>query len=140
LTKIISNIVNTHGRLDGLVLNAAVLEPLGRIADTQIPLDAWKAHFDINVFSLIAAIRPSIAALRASNGRVVFVSSGNSVGNALAFGPYNASKASMNSICRYSSFFLFIWFSDKAVIIELWLQRSPILLVWLSVLEWLTRQ
>lgn len=100
LTKTISGIVDTHGRLDGLVLNAAVLEPLGRIADTRITLDAWKAHFDINVFSLVTAIRPSIAALRASKGRIIFISSGSSVGNTPANGPYNAAKAAMNSICR----------------------------------------
>jgi len=100
LTKTISTIVDTHGRLDGLVLNAAVLEPLGRIADTRISLDAWKGLFDINVFSLITAIRSSITALRASKGRIIFVSSGNAVGNTQACAPYNASKASMNSICR----------------------------------------
>lgn len=102
LSKVISQVLETHKRLDGLVLNAGVLEPIGRISDSNIPLDAWKTHFDINFFSLVPAIRASIVALRASKGRVVFVSSGSAIGSTATWGPYNAAKAAMNSLCRYS--------------------------------------
>jgi len=100
VSKVISQVLETHKRLDGLVLNAAVLEPLGRISDSSIPLDAWKTHFDINFFSLVPAIRISIVALRASKGRIIFVSSGSAVGATATWGPYNAAKAAMNSLCR----------------------------------------
>jgi len=99
-TTTISTILESHKRLDGIVLNAAVIEPLGRIADTQIPLDAWKFHFDVNFFSLVSAIRSSIVALRASKGKIIFISSGSAEGNITACAPYNAGKAAMNSLCR----------------------------------------
>jgi NAD(P)-dependent dehydrogenase (short-subunit alcohol dehydrogenase family) len=100
LSATISSILENRKRLDGLVLNAAVLEPQGRISDATIGLDSWKTHFDINFFSLISAIRSTIPALRLSKGKIIFVSSSSAVGNITAWGPYNASKAAMNSLCR----------------------------------------
>ena len=100
LIDVILTVIKTHNRLDGLVLNAGVLEPLGPIADESVPLAAWKSHFDVNFFSLIPALRASLPALRAAQGRVVFVSSGASVGGLAGWGPYNASKAALNSLCR----------------------------------------
>ncbi|KZT12488.1 NAD(P)-binding protein [Laetiporus sulphureus 93-53] len=94
--------LNTYGHIDGLVLNAGVLAPLGRIAADDIPLDAWQSHFNVNLFSLITAIRATLPALRKSElgGRIVFVSSGSAVKGTPTMGPYNASKAAMNSLCR----------------------------------------
>lgn len=100
LTDVISTFIKTHNRLDGLVLNAGVLEPLGPIDDDTVSLDAWKSHFDVNFFSLIPALRASLSALRSAQGRIVFVSSGAAVGGVAGWGPYNASKAALNSLCR----------------------------------------
>ncbi|KIN92640.1 hypothetical protein M404DRAFT_1009447 [Pisolithus tinctorius Marx 270] len=36
---------------DSLVLNASTLEPTGRIGDPSVSLDAWRRHFDVNVFA-----------------------------------------------------------------------------------------
>ncbi|KAI0081735.1 short-chain dehydrogenase [Panus rudis PR-1116 ss-1] len=102
LTEAIGLAVKTYTHIDGLILNAGVLEPMGRIGDTSISLDEWKSHFDVNFFSLITALRAALPALRQSEvgGRVVFVSSGAAVGGTAGWGPYNASKAAMNSLCR----------------------------------------
>lgn len=100
LTGVISAFVKAHGQLDGLVLNAGVLEPLGPIADENVPLALWKSHFDVNFFSLIPALRASLPPLRSAQGKVVFVSSGAAVGGMAGWGPYNASKAALNSLCR----------------------------------------
>jgi len=100
LTDVFSSFIKTHNRLDGLVLNAGVLEPLGPIADDTISLAAWKSHFDVNFFSLIPALRTSLPALRLTQGTVVFVSSGAAVGGLAGWGPYSASKAALNSLCR----------------------------------------
>ncbi|KAI9063281.1 short-chain dehydrogenase [Trametes sanguinea] len=91
-----------YKRIDGLILNAGVLEPLGKIASEDISIDQWKQHFDVNFFSLITAIRATIPELRKSpsGGRIVFVSSGAATGNTPTWGPYNAGKAAMNSLCR----------------------------------------
>ncbi|KAJ6598986.1 hypothetical protein DFH09DRAFT_1129745 [Mycena vulgaris] len=87
--------------IDALILNAATLEPLCRIAD-DAPLQQWKTHFDINFFSLVTALKLALPALRKSQlgGRVVFVSSGAATKGTAGWGPYNASKAAMNSLCR----------------------------------------
>ena len=100
LTGAISTFIKAYGQLDGLVLNAGMLEPLSPIADENVPLAGWKSHFDVNFFSLIPALRASLPALRSAQGRVVFVSSGASVGGMAGWGPYNASKAALNSLCR----------------------------------------
>lgn len=102
LARAISQAEQHFGHIDGLILNAAVLEPLCRIGDSTA-LSAWKTHFDVNFFSLITAIRSALPALRRSDigGRIVFVSSGSAVKGTAGWGPYNASKAAMNSLCRY---------------------------------------
>ncbi|KAH8105882.1 short-chain dehydrogenase [Cristinia sonorae] len=88
--------------IDGLILNAGVLNPLGKVTSPDVSIDDWKSHFDVNFFSLVAALRATLPALRESSlgGRVVFVSSGAAVSNISGWGPYNAGKAAMNSLCR----------------------------------------
>ncbi|KAF9305510.1 hypothetical protein BGZ91_008741, partial [Linnemannia elongata] len=63
-----------NGRLDGLVLNAGILEPLAPIANTNVK--DWKHNFDVNFFSIITLVQHALPALRESKGRVIFVSSG----------------------------------------------------------------
>ncbi|KAK0468263.1 uncharacterized protein EV420DRAFT_454154 [Desarmillaria tabescens] len=101
LVQAISQAEQRFSHIDGFILNAAVVEPMCRIGDST-PLSAWKAHFDVNFFSLITAVRSALPALRRSDvgGRIVFVSSGSAVKGTVGWGPYNASKAAMNSLCR----------------------------------------
>ncbi|KAK0242674.1 hypothetical protein EDD85DRAFT_760980 [Armillaria nabsnona] len=101
LARAVSQAEQHFSYIDGLILNAAVLEPLCHIGDSTA-LSAWKTHFDVNFFSLITAIRSALPALRRSDigGRIVFVSSGSAVKGTAGWGPYNASKAAMNSLCR----------------------------------------
>ena len=90
--------------LDGLILNAGTLQPLARIGEPSVPLDAWKNHFDVNFFSLVSALKVALPALRTSpnTGRVIFISSGAATGQTPGWAPYNAAKAAMNSLARYS--------------------------------------
>ncbi|TFK75839.1 NAD(P)-binding protein [Pluteus cervinus] len=101
LTKAISLGVEKFHHLDGLVLNAGTLDPLGTIGNTT-PVDEWKHHFDVNFFSLVTALKAALPDLRKSEfgGKVVFVSSGAAVKGVAGWGPYNASKAAMNSLAR----------------------------------------
>jgi len=101
-TAAIQSVPAKHGHLDGLILNAGTLEPLTRVASADTPLDAWRTHFEVNVYSLITALKAAVPPLRDSpkGGRVVFVSSGAAVGGTTGWGPYNASKAAMNSLNR----------------------------------------
>ncbi|CAE6435568.1 unnamed protein product [Rhizoctonia solani] len=88
------------GRLDGLILNAGTLDPLGRIDSPESNVEGWKSMFDINFFSLLYLIKAGLPLLRESHGRVIFVSSGAATGGIAGWGPYNASKAAMNSLAR----------------------------------------
>jgi NAD(P)-dependent dehydrogenase (short-subunit alcohol dehydrogenase family) len=88
--------------LDGLVLNAGTLDPLARISNSTITLDAWKHHFDVNFFSLVSALQVALPALRSNpnTGRVIFISSGAATGGTAGWAAYNAGKAAMNSLAR----------------------------------------
>ncbi|KAG8716144.1 hypothetical protein FRC11_008625 [Ceratobasidium sp. 423] len=88
------------GRLDGLILNAGVLEPIGRIGSSELSVEDWKSVFDVNFFALLPLIKVGLPLLRESHGRVIFVSSGAATGGIAGWGPYNASKAAMNSLTR----------------------------------------
>ena len=102
-TTAIQSVPAKYGRLDALVLNAGVLDPMTRITSTDTSLDAWRTHFEINVYSLVTALKAAAPSLRVSpnGGKVIFVSSGAAVGGIAGWGPYNASKAAMNSLNRY---------------------------------------
>jgi len=91
----------TFGNIDGIILNAAKLEPLCRIGD-ETPLSAWKDHFDVNFFSLVVGVKAALPSLRKSElgGRIVMISSGAAVKGSPGWAPYAASKAAMNSLCR----------------------------------------
>ncbi|KAF7308378.1 Short-chain dehydrogenase/reductase family protein [Mycena chlorophos] len=103
IASAVSQTLERFTTLDALVLNAATLDPLTRIGDADAgSVDNWKKHFDVNFFSLVDSLQAALPALRDSplGGRVVFVSSGAAVKGTPGWGPYNASKAAMNSLCR----------------------------------------
>ncbi|KAF9917819.1 hypothetical protein FBU30_000509 [Linnemannia zychae] len=81
------------GRLDGLILNAGILEPLAPIAESSVK--DWKHNFDVNFFSIITLVQHALPALRESKGRVIFVSSGAAVYAYHGWGAYCASKAAL---------------------------------------------
>lgn len=87
--------------IDGFVLNVGIIDPLCRIGDNT-PLESWKHIFDINFFSLVTAIKAGLPYLRESKltGRIIFVSSGAAEKGNAGWGPYSATKAAMNSLCR----------------------------------------
>lgn len=47
---------STWKRLDGLVINHGVLDPVKRVS--QVEAEEWRTLFDINVFSAVAMVRP----------------------------------------------------------------------------------
>ncbi|PSS05398.1 hypothetical protein PHLCEN_2v3887 [Hermanssonia centrifuga] len=97
----ISTAQKTYGHIDSLVLNAGVLEPTGKITSPDLNLEAWKAHFEVNFFSQVTAVRTVLPWLHKSElgGKIIFVSSGAATGNTHGWAPYNASKAASNSLC-----------------------------------------
>ena len=98
----ISTVIKTFSHIDALILNAGVLDPVGKITSPELSLEAWKRHFEVNFFSLVTAVRTTVPWLHKSQhgGRIIFISSGASTGNTYGWAPYNASKAAVNSLCR----------------------------------------
>lgn len=92
--------MDTYGHLDSVILNAGTLGSISRISASTT--SEWKDVFDINFFSLVELIQAALPSLRESQqtGRVIFVSSGAADRGYVGWGPYSASKAAMNSLCR----------------------------------------
>jgi NAD(P)-dependent dehydrogenase (short-subunit alcohol dehydrogenase family) len=84
------------GRIDALVNNAAILDPLARIANAEP--DEWAKHFQINLVAPVYLTRLALPALRESLGRVVNVSSGAAVKAVAGWAAYCASKAALNRV------------------------------------------
>ena len=52
---------STWRRLDGLIINHGVLDPVKRVSDCQV--EDWRTSFDINVFSAVALVRINLVGL-----------------------------------------------------------------------------
>ncbi|KAI5809293.1 short-chain dehydrogenase [Pyronema omphalodes] len=85
------------GRLDALVLNHGVLDPVSKVQDADVR--EWKMGFMVNFFSGVALTQALLPALRESKGRVIFVSSGAATTAYPAWAMYGSSKAAMNHFC-----------------------------------------
>ncbi|KAK6206153.1 hypothetical protein LQW54_007874 [Pestalotiopsis sp. IQ-011] len=97
--KVIEAAAKAFGKVDGIVINHAVLTPLSKLADVDI--DEWRRSYDINVASPLALVKAAIPELRKTQGRIVFVSSGASVGAYTAWGAYGTAKAAINHMCAH---------------------------------------
>ena len=110
----------TFGKIDGVVVNHGVLSPMTRIENASI--EEWKKLYDANFFSALALVsrnrkaacgqrlehaltlyktKETIPHLRASKGRIVFVSSGAATGAYTSWGAYGSSKAALNSLAKH---------------------------------------
>lgn len=74
--EIIDTAVKQFGRIDSIIANAGVLQPVAQIKDADI--DEWKTLFDVNFFSIVSLVSQALPHLRKSKGNIVLVSSGAS--------------------------------------------------------------
>ena len=83
-------------RLDGLIVNHGVLDPVKRVKDSSA--EEWRQAFDINFFSAVAMVQAALPELRKSKGCILFTSSGAATGAYPTWGAYGSAKAAMNHL------------------------------------------
>ncbi len=97
--RLVAAAVLAFGRVDAVINNAAVLEPLARIADSD-PV-AWQRNLAINVLGPYLMIQAALPYLRkAQPGRVINVSSGAAVRAMVGWSAYCSSKAALNMLTQ----------------------------------------
>ncbi|KAK9478869.1 hypothetical protein V1514DRAFT_329997 [Lipomyces japonicus] len=89
--NIVRAAVEKFGRVDGIIFNAAILEPISVVAKSSIV--EWKKLYDTNFFSLISTFTEAAPYLRESKGKIVFISSGATRHYYSGWGAYGSSKA-----------------------------------------------
>lgn len=95
----VTAIQNTFGRVDVLINNAGVIEPISHLGDADP--QAWSDVIDINlkgVFNGMHAVLPIMRA--AGSGSVLTISSGAAHGPVEGWSHYCASKAAVNMLTR----------------------------------------
>lgn len=97
-TAWVSSTLARFGRIDALINNAGVIEPLGALADADP--EAATANLNINLLAPVRATQAALPALRASMGRIVNVSSGAGLRPVPGWGAYCTAKAGLNNFTR----------------------------------------
>ncbi len=96
--RIVEETIDVFGRLNGLVNNAGILEPLARIADSDP--DRWRHNLDVNLLGPFYLCRWAIPHLRRTDGRIVNVSSGAAVKAIQGWSAYCVAKAALTHFTR----------------------------------------
>ncbi|MBN1964739.1 MAG: SDR family NAD(P)-dependent oxidoreductase [Anaerolineae bacterium] len=94
--RLVARTLARFGRIDALVNNAAMLEPVSRL-DT-VEAGAWEHLMRVNVTGPLQLTQAALPALRDSGGRVINVSSGAAIHPKAGWGAYCTSKAALNTL------------------------------------------
>jgi ketoreductase RED2 len=95
-TRLVAEVLERYGRLDVLVNNAGTTKVIPHADLEAASLDVWREIFEVNVFGTWSMCVAAMAALRASHGAIVNVSSMAGVRPTGSSIPYAASKAALN--------------------------------------------
>jgi NAD(P)-dependent dehydrogenase (short-subunit alcohol dehydrogenase family) len=96
--EVVDKTLANFGRLDALVNNAGIIQPISPIA--QADPNQWRYNFEVNLMGAFHLIHPAISELRNSNGRIVNVSSGAATMALESRSAYCVSKAALNHFTR----------------------------------------
>ncbi len=93
--RLVATAILHFGGIDVVINNAAILEPLAQIDDSDPML--WRRNLDINVWAPYLLVQAALPYLRRSlHGRVINVSSGAAVRPTIGWSAYCVSKAAIN--------------------------------------------
>jgi NAD(P)-dependent dehydrogenase (short-subunit alcohol dehydrogenase family) len=96
--KTVENTLERFGRIDSLVNNAGIVQPIAAISDSD-PAD-WRYNLEVNLIGPFNLIRAAISHLRMHNGRIVNVSSGAANLALENVSAYCTGKAALNHFTR----------------------------------------
>lgn len=96
--ELVNKTVARFGRLDGLINNAGVLQPIEPLGEEEPA--AWRQNIAVNLLGPYYLIHHALPHLRASRGRVVNVSSGAALSPVPGWSAYSVAKAAINMLTR----------------------------------------
>ncbi|MBP7592588.1 MAG: SDR family NAD(P)-dependent oxidoreductase, partial [Chloroflexi bacterium] len=88
--RVVERTIAHFGRIDALINNAGVIEPIAPLAEASI--DAWRQNLLTNVLGPMMLTQAALPYLRQNRGRVINVSSGASTYAIPGWGAYCTAK------------------------------------------------
>lgn len=96
--KAVDLTLDRFGRIDAVVNNAGIIQPISSIALTEP--DDWRYNIEVNLLGPLYMVKAAISSLRSQNGRIVNVSSGAATRVLENVSAYCAAKAALNHFTR----------------------------------------
>ncbi|MGI9331948.1 MAG: SDR family NAD(P)-dependent oxidoreductase, partial [Gammaproteobacteria bacterium] len=96
--RLVANALHTFKRIDALVNNAGVIEPISPVE--RLDVSAFARNIEVNLLGAVWATRAALPALKNSQGRIVNISSGAAIEPVQGWAAYCASKAALNQFTR----------------------------------------
>jgi NAD(P)-dependent dehydrogenase (short-subunit alcohol dehydrogenase family) len=94
--RLVNQAFDYSGRIDGLVNNAAIIDPVAPLA--EVDPGEWERHLAINLLGPLMLIQSALPYLREREGRVINVSSGAATSAIAGWSAYCAGKAALNRL------------------------------------------
>ena len=95
---VIQKTLDQFGRIDGLINNAGVIEPIARFA--QANLQAWQQNWSINFLGPVMLSQMALPHLRGTHGRLVSISSGAAAHPIQGWTAYSTAKTALEHFTR----------------------------------------
>jgi NAD(P)-dependent dehydrogenase (short-subunit alcohol dehydrogenase family) len=92
--QLVAVALDRFGRLDSLIHNAGIIEPIATLAEVEVA--AWAYNLAVNVIAPVQLTQLALPHLRERRGRVISVSSGAAVSAIGGWAAYCSAKAALN--------------------------------------------
>jgi NAD(P)-dependent dehydrogenase (short-subunit alcohol dehydrogenase family) len=96
--EIVQRALDRFGRIDSLVHNAGVVEPIEPVA--ELDPEEWQQNWKVNLLGPAMLTQMALPELRKRKGRVIFITSGSAENVVGGWGAYSTAKAAANHLVR----------------------------------------